>query len=85
MSGWSPPSVPRNWLVVALALYAVVLAYAVVIVQRFLLAALVGALVASSYFLWRFLRAFEAIADAQQRMASAQEGESSPRRSEGRP
>jgi membrane protein implicated in regulation of membrane protease activity len=78
MSGWSPPSVPRNWLLVAAVLYAFVLAYSLLIAQQVLLAVFLGLFVASIYLFWRVLRAFEAIADAQQRRAAAAERESRP-------
>lgn len=78
MSGWSPPSVPRNWLLIAAVLYALVLAYSLLIVQEVLVALFLGVLVASLYLLWRVLRAFEAIADAQQRRAAAAEREEQP-------
>jgi hypothetical protein len=73
MSGWSPPSVPRQWVAMGVAAYLAILAYAVVIAGQLLLGLLPGLLFVGGYFAWRTLRAFEAIADAQQRLAAARE------------
>jgi 4-hydroxybenzoate polyprenyltransferase len=76
MSGWSPPTVPRQWLVLGIVAYLAVLAYAVLIAGQLLLGLLPGLLLAGLYFAWRFLLAFEAIADAQQRLADRHVDES---------
>jgi hypothetical protein len=73
MSDWSPPSVPRNWLVAIAVCYAVLLAYSVLIAGQLLLGVLPGFAIVFLYFLWRALVAVEAIADAQQRLASRHE------------
>lgn len=73
MSDWSPPTIPLRVLPVIVALYAAVVLYAVIVVQRLLLAALVGLLFATAYVAYRLLMAVEAIADAQQRMADREE------------
>lgn len=73
MSDWSPPTVPPQALPVVVALYAAVVLYSVVVVQRFLPAVFVGLLFVTAYFAYRLLMAIEAIADAQQRMANRQE------------
>ncbi|SFS13149.1 hypothetical protein SAMN05216559_4209 [Halomicrobium zhouii] len=73
MSEWSPPTVPRSWLLVAGVLFVLWLAYAVVIVQQILLGSLPLIAFATLYVGWRFLVAFEAIADGLQRIADQQE------------
>lgn len=73
MSDWSPPSVPRAWLGVALVLYVLFTAYSVVIAGRVLLTVFPGLALLSLYLLWRFIVAVEAIADAQQRLADSRE------------
>jgi hypothetical protein len=75
MTGWVPPSIPRRWLAAIVAVYAVVLAYAVLIQGSFLLGALPGVVVAATYVLWRFLVALEAIADGVHRIADGRDGE----------
>ena len=76
MSDWSPPSIPREWLAGIAVLYAVLLAYSLVVVQEVLLFGLFpGMALASLYLLWRFLVAVEAIADALQRIAHEREKE----------
>jgi hypothetical protein len=75
MSGWSPPTVPRPWLAGAVVVSLAILAYAVVIAGQLLLGLLPPLLLAGLYVSWRLLRAFEAIADAQQRLAAAREEE----------
>jgi predicted tellurium resistance membrane protein TerC len=74
MADWSPPTVPRAWLVTAVVLYAVVIAYGVLIAGQFLLTVFPGLLVVGLYLLWRFVVAVEAIADAQQRLANHHTG-----------
>ncbi|WP_254830977.1 hypothetical protein [Haloglomus salinum] len=69
MSGWSPPSIPRPWLVAALGLYALVVAYSVLIAGQLLLGVVPGLFLVGLYLLWRLLVAVEAIAEAQQRLA----------------
>jgi len=73
MPDWSPPTIPHNWLVVVVLLYILLLAYSVLISGQLLLGVLAGFVIVFLYFLWRCLAAVEAIADAQQRMASQQE------------
>jgi hypothetical protein len=75
MTNWSPPSLPRRWLAVAAALYALVIAYSVVVLGQLLLGVLPGLLFVSLYVSWRALAAVEAIADAQQRIAHQREQE----------
>jgi hypothetical protein len=75
MANWSPPSVPRTWLVVAAVLYVLLLAYSVLVLGQLLLGVLPGLLFVGLYVLWRFLTAIEAIADAQQRIARQREQE----------
>lgn len=73
MSDWSPPSISRNWLVAIALFYILFLAYSVLIAGQLLLGVLPGFVIVFLYFLWRGLVAVEAIADAQQRMASQQD------------
>jgi hypothetical protein len=73
MANWSPPSVPRKWLVVATVLYVLLLAYSVLVLGRILLGVLPGLAFVSLSVLWRVLAAVEAIADAQQRLADQRE------------
>ena len=73
MADWSPASIPRNWLIAIALLYILFLAYLTLIVQQLLLGVFPGLVIVFLYFLWRGLVALEAIADAQQRMASQQE------------
>lgn len=73
MADWSPPSVPRNWLIAIAVFYVLFLAYSILIAGQLLLGVLPGFVIVFLYFLWRGLVAVEAIADAQQRMASQKE------------
>lgn len=73
MADWSPPSLPRNWLIAIAVFYALLLAYSILIAGQLLLGVLPGFVIVFLYFLWRGLVAVEAIADAQQRMASQKE------------
>ncbi len=73
MSDWSPPSIPRNWLVAIAVFYILFLAYSILIAGQLLLGILPGFVIVLLYFLWRGLMAVEAIADAQQRLASQQD------------
>ncbi|MFC7134872.1 MULTISPECIES: hypothetical protein [Salinibaculum] len=76
MSGWSPPSIPRQWLVIIGVLYVPLLAYSLVVVQEVVVVGLFPAFIlVSLYLLWRFLSAVEAIADALQRIARQREQE----------
>lgn len=75
MSHWSPPSLPRPWLAATGVLYALVLAYSLLVIQQLLVGVLFGLVPVSLYLLWRFLAAVEAIADALQRIAAAFEHE----------
>lgn len=69
MSGWSPNPVPRKWLLGLSIAAALVVVYAVVVLQRIRFVLLAGLVLFVGYFLWRFVRAVEAIADALQRIA----------------
>lgn len=74
MSEWSPRSVPRQWVVGIGLVYALVATYSLLVIQQILLGVVVpAALIVSSYILWRFLVAVEAIADALQRIARQRE------------
>lgn len=74
MSEWSPPSVPRVWVISLGTVYGLLVVYSLVVIQQILLGVVVPAVViVSSYFLWRFLVAIEAIADALQRIARQRE------------
>lgn len=73
MTDWSPPSIPRPWLIAGVVFYILLLAYSVLITGQLLLGVLPGFLLFGLYFLWRVLAAVEAIADAQQRMAAQEE------------
>jgi len=73
MTNWSPPTFARPWLAITLAAYALVLGYSLVIAQQILLGVIVGFWILAVYLLWRVLVAFEAIADAAQRIADAKE------------
>jgi hypothetical protein len=70
MSDWSPPSIPRNWLGAIAVFYVLFLAYSILVSGQLLLGILPGFVIVFLYFLWRGLVAVEAIADAQQRLAS---------------
>jgi len=69
MSEWSPPSVPRSWLVGVGVAYLLVFAYAVVIAQQILFGLFLVIPFVVLYFSWRFLIAVEGITDALQRIA----------------
>ncbi|MFB6201794.1 MAG: hypothetical protein ABEI98_07270 [Halorhabdus sp.] len=74
MSDWSPTSIPRKWAVISGVVYVILLAYALIITQQlFLFAVFPAMFFVSVYFLWRFLVAVEAIADALQRIADYRE------------
>jgi len=73
MADWSPPSISRNWVIAIGVFYVLLLAYSIIIAGQLLLGLLPGFLIVVLYFLWRVLIAVEAIADAQQRMASQRE------------
>jgi hypothetical protein len=76
MSGWSPPSIPREWLAVVAVAYLLLLGYSLIVVQEVLVLGLFpGMALVSLYLLWRFLVAIEAIADALQRIARQREDE----------
>jgi len=73
MSEWSPPSIPRQWVVGIGIVYTLSVVYSLVVMQPILLGVVLPAVVlVSSYILWRFLVAIEAIADALQRIARQQ-------------
>lgn len=69
MSGWSPPSLLRERIVVLAVLYVSILLYAVLIRGAFLVAFLPGAVLVAGYVVWRFLVALESIADGVHRIA----------------
>lgn len=73
MAGWSPPQVPREWLLGIGLVYVAFLAYSVLIAQQILFGVYIGVVAVSLYLGWRFLRAIEAIADALQRIARQRE------------
>lgn len=75
MPAWSPPSIPRHWLVAVALLSVLWLAYAFLVLQQILLGLIPLIAFAAVYVGWRFLAAFEAIADAQQRLAARREGD----------
>ena len=73
MSGWSPPAPPRALLAGTAVVWAVFFAYMVLIQASVLLGLLPGVLVVTTYVLWRFLVALEAIADGVHRIADQRE------------
>lgn len=73
MSGWSPPSPPRELLAGIALAYVVVLAYALFIQGSLLLGLVPGIVFLVGYYLWRLLVAVEAIADGVHRIASGRE------------
>ena len=75
MSGWSPPSVPRPWLIGIALLYVPVLGYTILVQGSILLGLLPGLVLLAAYVLWRFLVALEAIADGVHRIADQRERE----------
>ena len=70
MTGWSPPTLSRGQLAGIIVGLLAVAAYSVVIVGQLFLVVLPAAAVVVVYLIWRFVRAVEAIADAQQRRAA---------------
>lgn len=70
MTGWSPPTLSRGQIAGIIVGLLAVAAYSVVIVGQLLLVVLPAAAVVVVYLIWRFVRAVEAIADAQQRRAA---------------
>lgn len=72
MSGHSPPSLSRKWLV-RIVPYVLLLAYSFFISQQPLRGIRLGITIVVIYLLWRFLVAVEAIADALQRFAQQRE------------
>lgn len=79
MPHWSPPSVPRHWLVGVGIVYALVALYSVIVVQQALVGAIFPLLfLGGGYLLWRLLRAVEAIAEALQRIADSHDDEEYP-------
>jgi len=73
MADWSPPSISRNWLIAIVVFYIAFLAYSIVIAGQLLLGIFPAFIIVFLYIIWRALAAVEAIADAQQRIASQQE------------
>jgi hypothetical protein len=70
MSGWSPPTLSRGQLAGIIVGLLAVAAYSVVIIGQLLLVVIPAVAVVVVYLIWRFVRAVEAIADAQQRRAA---------------
>ena len=70
MSGWSPPTLSRGQLAGIIVGLLAVAAYSVLIAGQLLLVVFPAAAVFVVYLIWRFVRAVEAIADAQQRRAN---------------
>lgn len=75
MSEWSPPAVPRVWVPVGLVLWMAWILYTLVIMQQVVVGLFPAFLLFLAYVAWRFLAALEAIADAQQRLATERERE----------
>ena len=76
MSGWSPPSLSRRTVAAVVVGYVLIAAYSLVIAAQLLLGVILpGVVLLASYLLWRVLHAIEAIADALQRIADAQESD----------
>lgn len=76
MSDWSPRTLPRSWVLAIGVVYACLFAYGLIIVGQVVLFGVVPLfLVGGGYFLWRFLTAVEAIADALQRLSRQREQE----------
>lgn len=75
MEGWSQPRIPVPALAVGTVLWLAWIAYCLIIIQQVLLGVLPVILFAVVYVGWRFLVALEAVADAQQRLASERERE----------
>ncbi|MFD1585562.1 hypothetical protein ACFR9U_01100 [Halorientalis brevis] len=73
MAGYSPPPIPSSWFGGSVLLFAVLLGYALFIVQTPLLVLFPVVLAGFLYVGWRFLLAVEAIADALQRIAQQRE------------
>ena len=73
MSGWSPPSIARPWLVTIGLVYLLLFSYLVIVAQQILLGILIGVLFGVLYLMWRFVAAVVAIADALQRIARYRE------------
>lgn len=75
MTGSSPPSVPRSWLVGIGLLYALSVAYAILTAQILLGAVIPALLIGIGYVGWRLLTALETSADALRRIADCRERE----------
>lgn len=75
MSEWSPPSLPPVLRAAGSILIVAILAYAILFTGQLLLALLFVIPLGMLYLLWRALAAFEAIADAHQRIAREMESE----------
>jgi len=73
MTGWSPPTISRQWLIGIGTVYALLLAYVVLVLGELLVGLVPAFAFLSLYFAWRFLLAVEAIADALQRIARERE------------
>lgn len=73
MSGWSPPSLSREWRIGIALFYVFLFVYFLIFLQRLLTGIFVGSLIGLCYIVWRFLIATEAIADALHRIAHQRE------------
>ena len=69
MSGYSSPTLSRGQLTGVVIGVLAVAVYSLVIAGQLLLVVYPAAVVIVLYFAWRFVRAVEVIADAQQRLA----------------
>lgn len=75
MPEYSSPSVPREWLAAFAALTITFLADTFLLTGQILLGVMTVVPVVGLYLAWRFVVSFEAIADAQQRLARDTEDE----------
>lgn len=73
MSEWSPPGIDRPTRIGIVVATILLAAYSVLVMQQILVVVYILAVGAAIYIGLRFLVAFEAIADAQQRIAVATE------------
>ncbi|MCU4800696.1 hypothetical protein OB920_09970 [Halobacteria archaeon HArc-gm2] len=77
MSERSPSRLPSPWITAGIVvLWMAWVLYSLIIIQQILLGLLPGVVLLGGYVAWRFLSAFEAIADGLQRIADQQERDS---------